>query len=196
MDTLGLSELVRRRLALVLVAVIMAAIASGAVALMSPVKYQARAVLWLSHGKQETGSSGLDYNSLMMYRQLARSYGELATSSPILEKLSMQVKNSPGASELRKMVSIRKVKDLEMLEVVVTDTNPERAAYLANSLAVLLQQEEKDVWKMNNLRLIAPAVADGRPSGPNLVMIMSAAALAGLFGSLLILAILDYRWQK
>lgn len=196
MDSPRLYELVKRRQALVLMAVILAAVVSGVAGLVSPVKYQAKAVLWLSRNEPDSGAPGLDYNSLMMYRQLARTYGELATSGPVLQKLSKEVKESLSPAELGKMVSVRKVKDLELLEIVVTDTSPERAAFLANKLASLLQQEEQAVWKMNNLRLIAPAVPDGRPAGPNLALMMATAALAGLFASVLLVAALEYQWQK
>jgi len=188
--------LLKKRFFLVLVTVVLAATAGGAVCMVLPVKYQARAVLRL--GQPESGSvngaaSRMDYNSLMMYRQLARTYSELATSRPVLQKLSAQVDQGLKPDDLRQMVTVRKVKDLELLEILVLDTSPYRAAYIANSLAVILQQEERDVWKMNNLQLIASASAEQHSVGPGIFLGMLTAGLAGLFISVLLVAAVEYQ---
>ncbi len=192
MDYIRLFELLKKRLFLVLTIIILAVVASGATCMVLPVKYQAKAVLRLDQLDPGTGVSHLDYNSLMMYRQLARTYGELATSESVLQKLSGQVNHDLDAGDLRQMVKVSKVKDLELLEILVLDTSPVRAAYIANSLAELMQQEEKNVWKMNNLRLITPALSDGRPVGPNVFLSMFIAGLAGLLVSVVLLAVMEY----
>lgn len=197
MDYSRLVELLKKRLFPVLIMVLLAAFAAGMASLASPVKYQARAVLWLSRPDPGTGgATALDYNSLMMYRQLTRTYGELATSEAVLQKLSGYLNNTPGPDELRRMVSVRRVKDLELLEITVIDVSPERAAYIANRLAALLQQEEKMVWAMSNLRLINPAQPNDRPAGHNILLNMVTAGLAGLFLSFLLIAALEYFSEK
>lgn len=192
MENIRLFELLKKRLFLVLTIIILAVVAAGATCMFLPVKYQAKAVLRLDRLDPGTGVSHLDYNSLMMYRQLARTYGELATSETVLQKLSGQVNYDLDAEDLRQMVKVSKVKDLELLEILVLDTSPVRAAYIANSLAELMQQEEKDVWKMNNLRLITPALSDGRPVSPNVFLSMLIAGLAGLLVSVVLLTIMEY----
>jgi len=181
----------------VLVTVVLAMTAGGTVYMVLPLKYQARAILRL--GQPESvivdgaGTSHMDYNSLMMYRQLARTYSELATSEPVLQKLSAQVDQSLTPDDLKQMITVRKVKDLELLEILVLDTSPHRAAYLANRLAVILQQEERDVWKMNNLQLIVPASVVQRPVGPGVLLSIFTAGLAGLLISTLLVAAVEYQ---
>lgn len=196
LDNIDLSALIKERLFLVLATIIIALTAGGAACMISPAKYQANTILRLS--QPENGSAGgtgayrMDYNSLMMYRQLARTYCELAESEQVLQKLSEQVEHSLSPSDLRRMVTVRKVKDLELLEILVKDTNPYRAAFIAGSLAALLQQEEKEVWKMNNLRVIIPASPDERRVGPNILMCMLAAGLAGMLVSFILVAAVEY----
>ena len=196
MDLIQLKEIVVRGFFFILVTVMLAVTVTGVIGLAMPDQYQAKAVLRLGRSDLPTGVNQLDYNSLMMYRQLARTYGEWAVSQPILQKLAGENKNALDTMELREMVQVRKVKDLELLEIVVTDSIPERAAYLANSLAFILQQEEKKAWNMNSLQVIVPALPDSNPAGPNLLFYMVTAGLAGLILSVFLLAIVESPAEK
>jgi len=186
-------EAINKRLFFVLVTIMLAVLGAGATCMITPVKYQARAVMMLNQYDSATGELSMDYNSLMMYRQLARTYSELATSKPVLEKLAVELGGELTAEKLGQMVEVHKVKDLELLEIVVQDTNPARAAHTANSLSYVLQQHEIKEWKMNNLRLMTPALPDGKPAGPNILLAVIASAAAGLAISVLVVLLVDYR---
>ncbi|OPX87355.1 MAG: Capsular polysaccharide type 8 biosynthesis protein cap8A [Pelotomaculum sp. PtaB.Bin117] len=202
LDNIDFSALIKRRLFLVLATIIIALTAGGAACMILPAKYQASTILRLSQpengSENSTGANRMDYNSLMMYRQLARTYCELAESEQVLRKLSERVEHSLSSGDLRRMITVRKVKDLELLEILVKDTDPYRAAFIAGSLAVLLQQEEKEVWKMNNLQVIIPASPDERPVGPNIFMSMLVAGLAGALIAFMLAAVLEYTgsWRE
>ncbi|OPX88876.1 MAG: Capsular polysaccharide type 8 biosynthesis protein cap8A [Pelotomaculum sp. PtaB.Bin013] len=196
MDNIDLPTLIKERLFLVLATIIVALTAGGLVCMILPAKYQANTILRLSQPENgfagDTGANRMDYNSLMMYRQLARTYCELAESEQVLQKLSERVERKLSPGDLRRMVTVRKVKDLELLEILVRDTDPYRAAFIAGSLATLLQQEEKEAWKMNNLRIIIPASPDERRVGPNIFLCMLAAGLAGMLVSFILVAVMGY----
>jgi len=193
LDNGRLMEAMNKRLFFVLVTVMLAVLGAGVACMITPVKYQARAVMMINQYDPATGELTMDYNSLMMYRQLARTYSELATSKPVLEKLAVALDGELTAGELGQMVKVHKVKDLELLEIVVQDTNPARAANIANSLSNILPQHEMQVWKMNNLRPMIPALPDGKPVGPNILLAVIASAAAGLFISVLVVLVVDYR---
>ena len=196
MDYARLLAVINTRLFLVLATVMLAVLAAGATGLLIPAKYQARAVLMIKPNDNMNGAPGMDYNSLMMYRQLARTYSELAASQPVLRELAARLNHNPGPEELERMIRVRKVKDLELLEIVVADTNPGRAAHIANSLAGILQQQERENWHMNNLQIITRALPPGNPTGPNIILVMLAAGMAGLFAAVLIVLIADYPVNK
>ncbi len=192
----SLMEVINKRLFFVLVTVMLAVLGAGVTCMLTPVKYQARAVMMLNQYDPATGALNMDYNSLMMYRQLARTYSELATSKPVLEKLAVELDGELTAEKLGQMVKVHKVKDLELLEIVVQDTNPARAAHIANSLSHILQQHEIQVWKMNNLRLMTPALPATKPTGPNSLLAVIASAAAGLAISVLLVLVVEYRVSK
>ncbi|NPV73024.1 MAG: hypothetical protein HPY89_04395 [Pelotomaculum sp.] len=192
MELVRLWEILNKRLSVILVTVILAVVTSGVTCMLLPVQYRARAFLRLDQTDPATGLSRPDYNSLMMYRQLARTYSELAASEPVMQKLSGAVNGELSPEKLKEMVSVRKVKDLELLEISVVDENPERAAYLADRLAAILQQEERNAWKMNNLQVIVPAFPDRRPAGPNVFLAVFTAGLAGLGLAVMAVAVLEY----
>lgn len=196
MDHTHLLNVINKRLFIILLTVMLAVLGTGVTCMITPFKYQAKAVLMVNQTDPATGELRMDYNSLMMYRQLARTYSELATSKPVLQKLAGEVNEDLTPGELGQMIKVRKIKDLELLEVIVMDTNPERAAYIANSLSQILLQHELQEWKMNNLQLITPALPDGKPVGPSIILAMVASAVAGLFISVLVVLALDYRVLK
>lgn len=196
MDYGRLMEAINKRLFFVLVTVMLAVLGAGVACMLIPVNYQARAVMTLNRYDQATGELIMDYNSLMMYRQLARTYSELAAGKPMLEKLAVKLGGGLTAEQLGQMVRVRKVKDLELLEVVVQDANPVRAARIANSMCDILLRHETQVWKMNNLRLLIPALPDSKPVGPDIMLAVLVAAAAGLCISVLTVLAVDYRELK
>jgi len=175
-------------LLLPLVASVAAAIFSFAAA---PV-YEARATLLLTRTSDQNNGGGLDYNTLMMFRQLARTYGELAKSSPVIEKLAEQVNNELSLDDLREMVVVRKIKDLELIQICVRDRIPGRAVFLANKLTVLLLEEEARLWQTNNLQVVSPAFQPSEPVWPNILRNVLLAGFAGLATSILGLI----AWQR
>jgi len=196
LDKINFPTLIKERLFLVLATIIVALTAGGLVCVILPAEYQAKTILRLSQPENDSagdaGAGRMDYNSLMMYRQLARTYCELAESEQVLQKLSERVEGELSTGNLRRMVAVRKVKDLELLEIRVRDTDPYRAAFIAGSLAALLQQEEKEAWRMNNLRVMIPASPDERCVGPNIFTGMLAAGLAGMLVSFMLVAVMGY----
>ncbi|RJQ29717.1 MAG: hypothetical protein C4589_04470 [Peptococcaceae bacterium] len=180
-----LLPVLKRRMGLILLLPLAAMVAAAVFSFIAAPVYEARATLLLTRTGGQNNGGGLDYNTLMMFRQLARTYGELAESSPVIEKLAEQVNNELSLDDLRKMIVVRKIKDLELIQIGVRDRIPGRAVFLANKLVVLLMEEEVNLWQTNNLRVVSPAFQPSEPVWPNILRNVLLAGFAGLATSVL-----------
>ncbi|MCA9995149.1 MAG: polysaccharide biosynthesis tyrosine autokinase [Anaerolineales bacterium] len=79
-------------------------------------------------------NSGNEYSQVLMEQRLALTYVELMTTRPILEK-TVEVLDLPFTSTvLAGMISVSAPQDTQIINVIVEDTDPERAAAIANTL--------------------------------------------------------------
>ena len=79
-------------------------------------------------------NSGNEYSQVLMEQRLALTYVELMTTRPILEK-TVEVLDLPfNSNVLSGMIAVSAPQDTQIINVSVQDTDPERAAAIANTL--------------------------------------------------------------
>lgn len=110
-----------------LLAVIVAGVSSYLAVSRQPPTYEARATLSVGNALQETSPTVNDFN---LPEMLAALYAPLANKEEVREK----TKEALGLSSLPSYVA-RSVPNTPFIEIVVTDTMPERAQAVANELA-------------------------------------------------------------
>jgi len=120
-----------------LLGVILPMIISGYLASRQPDLYQAKATVMVGLGLQSVNPNP---SVVGMSSQLAQAYAQLARrrliTEPVVQKLGLQI--SP--KQLAKHITTQVQSELQLLEIVVTDSNPQWAAAIANALAVELVQ--------------------------------------------------------
>ena len=125
-------RLVRRWWWLLVVGAIIPTAVSYYFASQQPDLYQAKAMIMVGTGLQDPDP---DPYQLNLSRTLAAAYAELVRQGPIAEAVieRLGLKRTPG--ELAAQIGTRIYSGAQLLEIQVTDTNPEAAALIANSLA-------------------------------------------------------------
>ncbi|ROR67369.1 polysaccharide biosynthesis tyrosine autokinase [Agrococcus jenensis] len=114
-----------------------------AVSASTPPRYQSAASLYFALNQ---GTSGADLNQGSTYTQNQMlSFGRLATSSRVLERVIDELDLQSTPRELARSVSITVPQDTVILEVAATSSEPERAAAIANSVAEQLAVVVLDV---------------------------------------------------
>jgi non-specific protein-tyrosine kinase len=69
--------------------------------------------------------------------ELARTYAEAVRARPVLDQAARQLGSPFASDELQKMVSAKPVANTQLLRISVDDTDPNRAADLANSVVAV-----------------------------------------------------------
>ncbi|MBN1933385.1 MAG: polysaccharide biosynthesis tyrosine autokinase, partial [Anaerolineae bacterium] len=118
---------------LILLCTLIAGVASWVVtSTMSPV-YEAKVKL-MSNQLTDTGI--VDYSSLLGGQQVIESYRELLKTRPVLETVITRLNLPYSSKRLAEHIDVSVIQDTRLLELKVTDNNPQRAADIANEIAL------------------------------------------------------------
>jgi capsular polysaccharide biosynthesis protein/Mrp family chromosome partitioning ATPase len=187
MDAMGSSRLlaVIRRRAWILV------LAAAAAALAAHFATAGRAREYQSHAVLLVGPINAGLNTLRAAGPLAETYAELATSRPLVADTERSAHVRGIASHL----DVTANQTTRLLTVKVTDSNPVRAARVANahaaSLVALADRRASGPIPSGRLSVVDAAVPDRAAVGPNATTLTAAGGLVGLLVALLIVMLVD-----
>ena len=204
MELIRYVRVLRRRLWMIVICPIVAALAAGIVSLALPPVYEAQVVL-LVRPAQPLASSDPTVAALTS-DQISRTYASLMTERPLLESVSADLGLKIKPVDLAKKIKVTPEPNTTILDVSVQDTNPALARDLANRLVAdfiaevkLIQQQETQVPNArsgDNLVVVSPAVLPDKPVSPNKTLNVAIAFAAGLLVALGIAFLLDYLDQS
>jgi polysaccharide biosynthesis transport protein len=124
--------IVRASFPLLIVSLVLAAGAAFGVSSVLPKTYEAKATLIVG---QSLSAASPDYNQLLVSQRLSTTYASVATKRPALDAVIGQLGLDVTSDELSKRVSASAPVDSTLLTITARDTDPARAAAIANALA-------------------------------------------------------------
>src|SRR5438552_17583979 len=111
-----------RRWRWILVAVPLAiALAALALSKLTTPVYEASLTLWVS---QASSAAGQQYTDILAAERLAKTYGALITKRPVLQGTVDDLRLQMTPDQLADLVSVKMVRDTQLLEVTVRNTDP------------------------------------------------------------------------
>lgn len=99
--------------------------------------------------------------------KLVSTYSELVKSNNIIRQVISNLNIDVKEEELKKNVSVSSVKDTELIEITVTNTNPSNAAKIANEIAKVFSEKVADIYNINNVHVVDEAEVSTDPSNVN-----------------------------
>jgi non-specific protein-tyrosine kinase len=120
-------RIARRRWWLILLMMLVAGGAAFLTSSREAPQYSASATVLVNPGQ---GTVSADYNALQASKSLAETYRLLITTGPVLDR----VEDKLGLVDLKDSISTSIIGETQLIEVTVTDTDPQRAALVANTL--------------------------------------------------------------
>ncbi|MDO9545347.1 MAG: polysaccharide biosynthesis tyrosine autokinase [Pelolinea sp.] len=98
--------------------------------------YQSSTRVLVLRAPQQEKASDVTYLS---DQQLSQTYIQLATTQPVLDAVSERINYTVNS----KNITVQQVRDTQVIQVIVEDTDPNRAALIANTLVeVLIEQND------------------------------------------------------
>jgi capsular exopolysaccharide synthesis family protein len=122
--------------------VLMSLLAGGAsyiISIRSTPVYRASTTLLVDQSRQASS----DYTALMASERLSRTYAEWLRKRPVLEVVIQRLSLPGSVDSLARMITVRAVRDTQLILLTVEDSHPVRAAAIANMLPeVFLEQNQ------------------------------------------------------
>ncbi|MGB9723120.1 MAG: polysaccharide biosynthesis tyrosine autokinase [Chloroflexia bacterium] len=125
-------RILRRWWWLLLAAILLAAGGSYLATRSQPRIYSSRARVLVGTSIQ---SRNPDWAAITTAEQLAQTYAELATTRPVLQGVIDHYGLQTTPEVLRGMISVKPTQGTQILDITVVDTDPNRAAAIANAVA-------------------------------------------------------------
>lgn len=150
---------------------------------LSVPQYDTNTTLML--GKPQNNlSAGTQYNyqEIATNQMLIGTYSELGKSKSIMSKTNDRLGGIYSYEQLKSKISINLVNETELIQINVTDENPEQAAKIANTFADVFMYEVTRIMRIDNMNIIDKAEVPRFPSSPKPVR---AAIIFTFFGALL-----------
>lgn len=191
-DLGNLIDIVKKRIKLIALITFAATLTSGILSffVIKPT-YEAKSSIII--GKMsESRSQSLEYNDVMMYKQLIKTYSEIAKSRTVAEKTINSLNLDLKPDELSKMINVTPMLDTQIITIKVTNKNPGEASRIANAITKTFIDEAMLKLSSGSLSIMDNAVAPEHPSKPNKKLNIVIAFVLGLIVSLGIVLVIEY----
>ncbi|MCD8356306.1 MAG: Wzz/FepE/Etk N-terminal domain-containing protein [Clostridia bacterium] len=135
--------------------------------------------------------TAVNYSDIQSSTQLANDYEALITgrnvTAEVIKDLDLDISNA----ELAGKIKVTNQEDTRIMQINVTDSDPELAAKLANKIRDVAQQQIVDIMEIDAVNVVYAADVPTSPSAPNtkknvilaagIALVLSLCALTVLF---------------
>lgn len=175
MEELDLKELFNifweRKLEIVVILLISIVIGAVYSFLIVEPKYTSYTTVLLTQGtgkEQNETSSSITQSDLTLNSNLVATYRDIITSRAVLQEVISNL-NIRGLTEenLKKSITVNQKSATEILEIKVTNANPNYAEIIANKTTEVFSKKVGEIFKINNVYIVDKAEASQTPSNIN-----------------------------
>lgn len=197
-ETIDLRELlatIKKRFWIVILTTVIAVGISVVVTNRTKVQfYQAKTTMIVNIETYEN-QSVLTSDQISAGQKLAVLYGEIIKSravlQPVIEKLNLEI----TPQQLAGMISVSQVNETHIMNLAITDTDPDRAREIANTIPGVFTEEVKRTIKANGVEVLDPSLG-GYPIVSNSSNKVVIAGVLGVMIGLFIIFLIEFLDNK
>lgn len=194
LDIRDIFDVLRKRAKLIITVTLAATLLSGIVSffVIKPT-YEAGISIVIGKTPAQNGEKvQYDYNDIMMYQNLIKTYAKIAGSRTVAERTVKELKLNVTPEQLLNSVTITPQADTQILEIKAQDKSPSIAMGIVNSLSREFIAESKRIYPDGNVQIIDSAALPKDPVKPRKILNVAAAFLLGLMVSVGMSFLLEY----
>lgn len=206
MELRDYAKIVRKNWAGVVAAALLGVILGIGVSLLMTSKYESTSQVYVSVRSTDEATSDLVQGSNFA-QQAVSSYMEIATSAIVLEQVVEELALEESVQTLSSKITVTSPADTVLMDITVTDSDPQRAAEIANVTGAVLSdvvENEIEISSGDNtgpvqIETIQPGVVPEDPVSPRVTLNGVLGLLIGLavgFGLAILRAVLDTRFHS
>ncbi|MBQ2937945.1 MAG: polysaccharide biosynthesis tyrosine autokinase [Clostridia bacterium] len=138
-----------------------------------------------SEENKEVTQTDLTINS-----SLISTYSSIAKSTNVIEKTIENLGLKMSVSELQNNIEVKQIDKTQFLKISVKNGNPETAKNIANELSKVFSEQIKDIYNLENIKIVDEAEVENIPYNINHTKDMIIFTIGGIFVSaILVMAI-------
>ncbi|MBM6615848.1 capsular biosynthesis protein [Desemzia sp. RIT804] len=144
-------------------------------------KYSAETKLLVSRASQS--SQGIELGEIETNIQMIHTYRDIIQDPVVLDKVREELGSIFSEEDLRDKMEIVIQSDSQIFGIRVVDTNPKRAALIADTIAAVFKENVGSVINIDNVAILSLATIPTTPVSPNYLFNLVIGALTGLIFS-------------
>lgn len=189
MTLLELLTLLRKHLKLVIMLPIVCMVVMGlASVLMMSDTYTATTDMYVLASSEGSNSSSALSSDLSASQMLTNDVATLLQSDRVMSDAADQL----GLPNLRGYnITVTSESTTRVITLQVTSSDAQGSANVANALADCVSNVAREVMNVESVNVIDEAPTPEAPSGPNRMLYVAVAAMAGLFAAVAIVVLMD-----
>lgn len=187
-NLLDLFYYLKKKILIIVASFLLFAVA-GAVftAVFIPKEYTAKTRIYVLNRSGESDLSSSDYNVADF---IVRDYEVLITGENVTREVRDRLQLDMSLPELTRKISVSSIEKTRVLQIVVVDTDPNRAAAIANCVQEVSSTQIEEIMDVDAVNLIYAATVPTEKSGPNVTENTAIAAIVGLILAVSILTVI------
>jgi len=150
-------------------------------------QYVASTRIYVLNRGSENGLVSSDYQ---ISNYMVSDYTVLITGRNVTSKVISELDLNISDSQLAHMISVTSPANTRILQISVTDTDPARAADIANAIRRIASEQIKEIADADAVNLVYEAVIPQAPSAPSAMKNTALAAILGVVAAVGILSVL------
>ncbi|MGP4060965.1 YveK family protein [Halobacillus sp. H74] len=197
-ETISLKEIfevLKKRIWLILGLAAGAAIISAAITLfvLTPT-YEASTQFIVNQSQEQSENSPYDINDIKTNVELINTYNVIIQSPRILDAVVEELELNMTSGDLSNKLQVANAEQSQVVNVTVTDPDPQRAAEIANTTVNVFKEEIPQLMSVDNVNVLSSANVGSNPSpvSPNTVLNIAIALVVGLMVGVGIAFLLEY----
>lgn len=130
-------------------------------------KYSSSTKLVLAQSSSNSDSS-ITTTDITLNSKLISTYAGILESSRVVRQVISNLGIEDSEESIKNNVSVTSESGTDIIKITVTNTDPEKAADIANEMATVFAEEVKRLYGMDNINTLDPAEANDVPANINL----------------------------
>lgn len=185
--------IIRKRIWIIVAVTVVAASISAVISIffMKPV-YESKATMIIGITPNNKNTEQAHVNDIVLYQKLVKTFAELAKSKLVAQETVSELKYNITPESLLLNMKVTPKADAQILEIVVQDGNPERAAILSNTIANVFMKKVSEMMKIDDIKMLDKAETPRSPVRPKVLLNILIALFAGLMLSMGIVFLIEY----
>lgn len=196
-ETISLKEIfetLKERFQLIVFVTLFAVLITGVFTyfFITPV-YQASTQILINQSQDATQPT-LDVNQVRTNVELINTYSVIIKTPTILDKVNKELGLNMTSDELGAKLEVTSEQNSQVVNIVVNDTDPKRAALIANTVAETFKNEIPNIMNVNNVNILSKAKVgeDPSPVKPKPILNMAIGLVVGLMLAVGLAFLLEY----